>query len=99
MKILVPKKNFDKAREQFKSKINQWSEVLDPDDIRQFEKFPEIAHLARDNLSESQGSYTTRSVVSILSFFEIEEIKVKKTTKDSTPLMTETTPSDISDQF
>ena len=79
-----------------KETIYQWNEVLDPDDIRQFEKYPEIAHLTRDDLSDSMESYTSHSMASILSF-ETKEIEIKQPPKASTPMTTETTPSDLSD--
>ena len=96
MKILVHKKHFDTARKHLKEKLCQWKEVLDPDDIRQFEKYPEIAHLTRDELLDSIESYTSHSIASILSF-EIEEIEIKQPPKASTPMTTETTPSNLSD--
>ena len=96
MKIIIPKKQFDSARDKFKEKINDWCKTLDPDDTRQFERIPEIAHLARDDFSNSSNSYTAHSISSILSF-DIEEIEVKTTTQATTPPTTETTPSDLSD--
>jgi hypothetical protein len=56
MKIIIQEKQFDSAQDKFKEKINDWCKTLYPDDIRQFERIPEIAHLARDDFSKSSNS-------------------------------------------
>jgi hypothetical protein len=71
---------------------------LDPKDTRQFGTIPEIAHLARDDLSSNSDSYTANSIKSILNF-DIDEIVVKKASSKATitPTTTSTTPSDLSE--
>ena len=98
MTIITAKKDFDKARDFFKANIEAWSQSLDPEDTRQFGMIPEIAHLARDDLSRNSDSYTTNSINSILSF-DIDEIVVKKASSKATitPTTTATTPSDLSE--
>jgi len=96
MKILTSKKQFNSARSKFKENINDWCKTLDPDDTLRFKRRPEIAHLSRDDFSDSSNSYTAHSISSILSF-DIEEIEVPKTTQATTPPTTTTTPSNLSD--
>ena len=87
---------FDQSREIFRKCLKQWCQALDPNDIRLFDTYPEVAYLARDDFSKSNDSYTLHSITSLLSF-EIEEIKVKKFTAEITAPNTETTPSDLSE--
>ena len=99
MKILTTKKLFDASRDIIRKELKNWCQSLDPEDIRQFDTEPELAHLVRDDFSSSSNSYTSHSISSIMSF-EIEEIEVRNTNTTNTaatPPTTETTPSDLSD--
>ena len=96
IKVLTSKKSFDQSREKVREGLQQWCQELDPDDIRLFDTYPEVAYLTRDDFSKSNDSYTSHSITSILSF-EIEEIEVRKFTEEITAPNTETTPSDLSE--
>ena len=96
MKVLTSKNSFDQSRETIREGLQQWCQALDPDDIRLFDTYPEVAYLARDDYSKSSDSYTSHSITSILSF-EIEEIEVRKPMIDVTEPNTTTTPSDLSE--
>jgi hypothetical protein len=96
MKVHIAKKLFVQSQEIIRHSLQKWCQELDPDDIRQFDRLPEVAYLAQDNFSKSSNSYTSHSIASILSF-EINEIEVRKPNTNVTAPITETTPSDLSD--
>jgi hypothetical protein len=96
MKVLTSKTSFDQSRDIVRKGLQQWCKILDPDDIRLFDTYPEVAYLARDDFSKSSDSYTSHSITSILSF-EIEEIEVTKSSVEIPAPNTETTPSDLSE--
>jgi hypothetical protein len=40
--------------------MTQWTQDLDPDDIREFETLPEIAHVMQDDYSTGDGYLNLR---------------------------------------
>ena len=65
MKVLTSKNSFDQSREIVRAGLQQWCQILDPDDTKIFDTYPEVAYLARDNFSKSSNSYTSHSITSI----------------------------------
>lgn len=95
MTVLVPKSQFDQVRAQLKVELQNLSVTLDPEDTRLFDTNPEVAYLARDDMSSSRDSYSSRSISSIMSF-EIEEVTILPHL-DVTPIPTPATPSEVSE--
>jgi hypothetical protein len=95
MTVLVPKSQFDPVRAQIKVELQNLSATLDPEDTRLFDTNPEVAYLARDDMSSGRDSYSSRSVSSIMSF-EIDEVTILPH-PDVNPLPTPATLSAVSD--
>ena len=96
VQILVSKHQFHEQRNLLKSNLATWVQELDPDDVKEFNTTPEVAHISRDDYSSTADSYYSHSAETIMTF-EVEEIHIRKEepTKES-EATTSTTPSEIS---
>jgi hypothetical protein len=93
--VLVPQKEFHSKREQLKVAMTQWTQDLDPDDIREFETIPEIAHVMQDDYSTSDMSFFSTSIQTIMSF-EVEEVEIRRETTSNNNLQSSTSTSEVS---
>ena len=96
VRILVSKHQFHEQRNLLKSNLATWVQELDPDDVKEFNTTPEVAHISRDDYSSTADSYYSHSADTIMTF-EVEEIHIQKEEpiKES-EATTSTTPSEIS---
>ena len=67
-KILVAKKDFRDSRQLLKEKLTSWVTDLDPDNIKQHNTPPEVAHIAKDDYSSTNDSFYSHSVETIMTF-------------------------------
>jgi hypothetical protein len=83
-KVLVNKQQFYEDRKKLKAHLAEWNAELDPDDIRECNIAPEVAHIAQDSISEEADSFYSSSITSIMAF-EVSEIYIPtgKSTKMS----------------
>jgi hypothetical protein len=95
-RILVTKKDFSNHRKLLKEKMATWVNDLDPDDIKEHNTPPEVAHIAKDDYSSSDETFYSHSINTIMTF-EVEEISFQKDeTSKPSEVTTNTTPSEIS---
>lgn len=92
IKIMVHKNKFESVRLELKEDLLIWASDLDPEDTREYDTNPEIAHIYKDDFSDSSGSFMSRSIASLMSI-EIVEVENKHPEEETT---TNTTPSELS---
>jgi hypothetical protein len=68
---------------------------LDPEEIRYFGTYPEVAYIPQDDFSSSQDSYASQSIAFINSL-EIDEIDIDQAS-GTIPLTANVTHSEVSD--
>jgi hypothetical protein len=95
-RILVPKKEFSAQRKLLKDKMTSWVQDLDPDDTKEYNTPPEVAHIAKDDYSSTDETFYSHSIDTIMTF-EVEEISFRKEDNvKPSEATTNTTPSEIS---
>jgi hypothetical protein len=75
--------------------MTQWTQDLDPDDIREFETLPEIAHVMQNDYSTGNMSFFSTSIETIMSF-EVEEVEIRRETTSNSNLQSSTSTSEVS---
>jgi hypothetical protein len=83
-KVKVNKQQFHEDRKKLKAHLAEWNAEFDPDDIRECNIAPEVAHIAQDSISEEADYFYSSSITSIMAF-EVSEIYIPtgKSTKMS----------------
>jgi hypothetical protein len=96
LRILVSKKQFHERRNLLKNNLPMWIQDLDPDDVKEFNTAPEVAHISKDDYSSTADSYYSHSADTIMTF-EVEEIQIRNDEPvKMSEATTSTTPSEIS---
>jgi hypothetical protein len=93
--VLVNKKEFYNKRKQMKVAMTTWTKNLDPDNIREYDTLPEVAHVTQDDYSTGDDSFFSASIESIMSF-DVEEVDVSHDPKDTNNKNPSTSTSEIS---
>jgi hypothetical protein len=75
-KVLVTRQTFHSKRNELKVNLAKWIKHLDSEDVRESGSSPEVAYICKDDYSDDESSFFSKSIRTIMSFEYDENAKL-----------------------